>query len=60
VFPKLVVCLDCGFTEFVVTDAELRVLRKTDGAFTGKTVDSHRSGCGRKLDCRHWDHDLRV
>ena len=27
VFPKLVVCLDCGFTEFVVPEAELRVLR---------------------------------
>jgi len=26
--PKLLVCLDCGFTEFVVPDAELRVLRE--------------------------------
>jgi len=26
-FPKLVVCLDCGFTEFVVPDGELCVLR---------------------------------
>jgi hypothetical protein len=28
VFPKLVVCLDCGFTEFVIPEAELRVLRE--------------------------------
>lgn len=27
VFPKLLVCLDCGFTEFAVPDAELRELR---------------------------------
>jgi hypothetical protein len=29
-FPKLVVCLDCGFTEFSVPEAELR--RLVDGA----------------------------
>ena len=26
VFPKLTVCLDCGFTEFSVPERELRVL----------------------------------
>ena len=26
VFPRLLVCLDCGFTEFVVADAELEAL----------------------------------
>jgi hypothetical protein len=26
VFPKLVVCLDCGFAEFVVPKREVRVL----------------------------------
>jgi len=26
VFPKLVVCLDCGFTQFALPEAELRYL----------------------------------
>jgi len=26
VFPKLVVCLDCAFTEFTIPEAELRLL----------------------------------
>jgi len=28
VFPKLAVCLDCGFTEFTVPERELQVLQR--------------------------------
>lgn len=28
IFPKLEVCLECGFTEFVVPERELQVLRE--------------------------------
>jgi hypothetical protein len=28
VFPKLVVCLDCGFTEFAIPEAELARLKQ--------------------------------
>jgi hypothetical protein len=27
-FPKLVVCLDCGFSESIFSDSELQALRK--------------------------------
>jgi hypothetical protein len=28
IFPNLVVCLDCGFTELTIPEAELRLLRQ--------------------------------
>jgi hypothetical protein len=28
VFPRLVVCLDCGFTQFTLPETELRLLGK--------------------------------
>jgi hypothetical protein len=32
VFPKLVVCLDCGFTQFTLPETELRLLRERAAA----------------------------
>lgn len=32
VFPELVICLECGFAEFVVQEAELRQLVERDAA----------------------------
>jgi hypothetical protein len=32
VFPELLICLNCGFTEFVVSEAELRALLESGAA----------------------------
>jgi hypothetical protein len=42
VFPKLAVCLECGFTEFVVPERELRVLRHDDTSAVNAIVLTER------------------
>jgi hypothetical protein len=37
VFPKILVCMDCGFTEFAVPETELHLLGKNAAAFGTRT-----------------------
>ena len=39
-FPSLVICLDCGFTEFVVEESEVRRLRDSDSSDEQQDVAS--------------------
>lgn len=36
VFPQLVVCLDCGFAEFAIPEAELRVITEGSADDSGR------------------------
>jgi hypothetical protein len=45
VFPKLAVCLDCGLTEFVIRDTELRVLREENAQSTWSRPDERLGSC---------------
>lgn len=46
-FPKVIVCLDCGFTEFFLPERELRVL--VDGTVKDGAIVSD-SGRGEDLE----------
>ena len=38
VFPKLLICLDCGFTEFPIAETELRLVAQTDSPMGAQTA----------------------
>lgn len=47
VFPKLTVCMNCGFTEFVVPERELKVLvygAPVEGALILETAPEPKQG----------------
>lgn len=47
VFPRLLVCMDCGFAEFAMTANELQLLEH--GAATRANATSHARGLGFEL-----------
>ncbi|MGO8986050.1 MAG: hypothetical protein ACLQFM_14800 [Terriglobales bacterium] len=38
VFPKLLTCMDCGFTEFTMAENDLQLLRKHSGGAAADTA----------------------
>jgi len=46
VFPKLAVCLECGFTEFTIPERELQVLKQ------GSPMEGAAVLAGRKPELR--------
>ena len=46
-FPKLAVCLECGFTAFTVPERELRVLAKGEAVEGAVVLDKKVSPVGR-------------
>jgi hypothetical protein len=44
VFPEILVCMDCGFTELVIPESELRLLG-TDGGAPGTRRSTEIAKC---------------
>ena len=50
VFPKLAVCLECGSTQFIVPERELRVLVQGAPLEGAVVLPKHQSGHQRSLE----------
>ena len=51
VFPKLLVCLDCGLTEFTVPDSELRALAQGAADSTVRTESTSGDNAEEGQNC---------